>query len=558
MILEKYWYDGLLKDINEYVVAQMGIKISFKNKPFDEAIEIPEFNNIKSVDEWMDLLSAKKLADRFLEEWNEIVIKYNCNIYIYYDNRWYDETKAANQHKFTICISENLYDKLFSDIESDVSLKVSENALLMKLLRNATSNTNAINNIIKHIISKAKETEKDFNSNPFLLGFNNGVYDLMEDEFRDYKYDDYITLSTKYDYSMPDYDDPVTIALKEDLVGIIEGIQPNEENRLLFLQILASGLDGRAYQKLFLLNGQGGNGKGLTGSLMDSILGDYYHQPANGIIKDVEKANTPSPDMINLKNKRYINFKEVQGAVKVAMLRNLTGGGKFSGRYLNQNPESFSMTATFVMEFNVAPELDGKPQGADYRRLVDLDFPINFTDDPNKIGKVIGGILYKKANSRYETQEFLQSVKLIFLDLLLGIYRSHKSEDNTGIVFKIPENIRKRTELFIENQNLFQRVFNELWCKVEVDINNKLDVKDKTVTLKEIWESIMASEDHRKLNYKEKRLYNRDEFYKWIETLFKIAGNTKTGKLIIGLQRKEDVDEIIDGDVDDTATENIL
>ena len=66
-------------------------------------------------------------------------------------------------------------------------------------------------------------------------------------------------------------------------------------------------------------------------------------------MKDVERANTPSPDMYNLKNRRYINFKEVAGAVRVAMLRNLTGGGKFVGRLLNCNPQSFYTTATWVM-----------------------------------------------------------------------------------------------------------------------------------------------------------------------------------------------------------------
>ena len=80
--------------------------------------------------------------------------------------------------------------------------------------------------------------------------------------------------------------------IKEQLTKIIEDIHPDEEHRLLYLQVLASGLDGRAYQKLFLFNGQGGNGKGLTGSLMDAVLGDYYFQPGNGILKDVERANT--------------------------------------------------------------------------------------------------------------------------------------------------------------------------------------------------------------------------------------------------------------------------
>jgi phage/plasmid-associated DNA primase len=320
---------------------------------------------------------------------------------------------------------------------------------------------------------------------------------------------------------------------------VFETIHPDPEVMLLYFQTLASGLDGRAYQKLFLFNGQGGNGKGLTGSLMDAVLGDYYHQPANGILKDVEKANTPSPDMINLKNKRYINFKEVAGAVRVAMLRNLTGGGKFSGRLLNQNPEQFYMSGTFVMEFNTSPDLDGKPQQADYRRLVDILFPVNFTEDTTKIDKEIGGVIFKKANPYYETQEFLSKSKLVFLDLLLTIYKTYRDkEQNTGIIFTIPESVRLRTKEFIENQNLFQKVFSSVWEKVEVDYNDKKDIKDKTTYLSDIWDSITQSEEYKNLTYREKRQYSRDECYKWVESLFKVEGNSKTGKKIVGFMRR--------------------
>ena len=40
-----------------------------------------------------------------------------------------------------------------------------------------------------------------FDSNYDLLGFNNGVYDLINHEFRPYKYDDYMTMTCGYDYS---------------------------------------------------------------------------------------------------------------------------------------------------------------------------------------------------------------------------------------------------------------------------------------------------------------------------------------------------------------------
>jgi len=541
MILPDLWYDEILTDINEVVKAKTGLHITFKNKAFDEAMEIPEYEDEKTADEWEDLLSAKMMSEKFLTLFGERVIKYKNNLYVYYEDRWYDETQSKQQHRITRIISEDIYNAVYADMNGDVSLSEEELSKLNKILRTGTSDERKICNIVKHIISKAKERETDFNSDPFLIGFNNGVYDLLADEFRVYNYDDYITLSTRYDYERPDYDDPNIAEAKELICQVIESIHPDPEKRLLYLQILASGLDGRAYQKLFLLNGQGGNGKGLTGSLMDIVLGDYYHQPSNGILKDVEKANSPSPDMINLKNKRYINFKEVQGAIRVAMLRNLTGGGKFSGRLLQQNPEQFFMSATFVMEFNTAPELDGKPEQADYRRIVDLDFPVNFTDNPDKIDKVIGGVLYKKANPYFETQEFLQSVKLVFLDMLLGVYGRYKDKErNTGMIFTIPDSIKARTAKFLENQNLFQKVFNDLWKKIDFDPTNAKDIKDKTIKVRDIWDSILSSAEHRALNYRDKRQYSRDDFYKWIEGLFKIEGDQKTGKIIVGLCRLED------------------
>jgi phage/plasmid-associated DNA primase len=563
MILKELWYDTLIQEIEKLSIETFFININYIQKPFDEAIEIPLFEEDKTFEEWEDMVSVKKLADRFMKQFGDYVVRYKSNVYVFYINtgRWYDETDNKKQHKLTLYISENLYEVFKNELTEDVGLDEDEINKILKLLRNNTSNGSKMNDIIKHILSMAKETETDFNSNPFLLGFNNGVYDLLNDNFRDYKFDDYITLSTKYDYKMPEYDDLETDNIKEELKKIFEMIQPDAESRLLYQQVLASGLDGRPYQKLFLFNGQGGNGKGLTGSLMDITLGDYYHQPSNGILKDVEKANTPSPDMINLKNKRYINFKEVQGEIKCSMLRNLTGGGKFTGRFLNQNPETFFMSGTFVMEFNIAPELDGKPQRADYRRLVDILFPVNFTDDPTKIDKEIGGVQFKKANPYYETQDFLQKVKLVFLDMLLTIYREYNDGTN-GMKFTIPDSIRLRTEQFLENQNLFQKVFNDMWLKVEINrlddgSIDKADEKRKTIQVKEIWESILSSEEYRKLNYKEKRLYGRDEFYKWIEGLYTITGNTKTGKIIVGLSRKTDCDDI-EGLEEEAPTENMF
>lgn len=547
MILKELWYDDILKDIEKSIKDNYNIKINFLNKPFDEAIEIPEFEDDKNLDEWEDLLSYKKLADKFLELYGNYVIKYKSCVYIYWvdeitGGRWFDETNVKNQHKLTLYISEKLYAYIRDLLNQAVEIETKDRTRLLKTLRSHTSKSCAINDIIKHILSKAQETETDFNQNPFLLGFNNGVYDLTTGNFRPYQFDDYMTISTGYDYTPLNLQDQNTINLVNELETIFNTIQPNKQHKNLLELILASGLDGRLYQKLFLLNGAGGNGKGLIASLMKAILGGYAFQPTNGILKDAEKSNAPSPDFYNLKGKRYINFTEVGGLIRVAMLRNLTGGTTFTARLLNQNPESFKLNATFCMEFNNAPELDGKPQQADYRRLVDLGFPINFTDDPNKIGKEIAGIKYVEANPYYETDEFVLSMRNVFLHRLLKVYKDNY-ETNVGIKFVIPEDIRLRTEQFIENQNLFQKVFNDLYIKVNIVPNDKADLKSKTIKIKEVWEDIISSQEYKNLTYREKRQYGRDEFYKWIESIGLKITNDAKAKCIIGIQKRDNIEE---------------
>jgi hypothetical protein len=164
-------------------------------------------------------------------------------------------------------------------------------------------------------------------------------------------------------------------------------------------------------------------------------------------------------------------------------LRNLTGGGQFTGRKLNQDLEKFYIKGTFCMEFNNAPDLDGKPQASDYRRLTHIQFPVNFTNDENKIGKIINGTQYLEANSYYETQEFINEMKPHFLEMLLSSYKKYRDKEIpvNGIKFTVPNSVRKRSDRFIEDQNLFQKVFNDIWMRVDIkqDENGVIDKEDE-------------------------------------------------------------------------------
>jgi len=567
MILKELWNDNILNDIHHNIYQKLNLDIKFVNKPFDEAIIIPKFEDFLSFNEWEDQISSKMLANIFIKHFNDNIVLNDNGIYVFMNNRWKND---RNRYILTILISENLYDIVKKNIINDVSLNDKELNYLLKNLRIMTSNENKRNDIIKHILS-IKNTQNSniiFDNNPFLLGFENGVLDLLHDDiiFRDYKYDDYITLSTKYDYFKPDYTINKNKNLQNELEHIFCDIEPEDEQLLFLLQVLASGLDALLYQKIFNFCGRGGNGKGLIAALMCAILGQYYHQPSNGIIKDAEKANVPSPDMFNLMNKRYINFKEVIGGLNISFLRNLTGGGDFHGRLLHQDPVKFQLKATIVMEYNNDPELiGGKPMESDYRRYVVKKFTSNYTDDPNKINKTIGDVTFKKANTYYTSIKFIDDIKLIFLDLLIDVYKFSRDFNNKfkGIIFNIPQKSRDDTNKFIENQNILFRLFNKYFVKadINIDINgkeDKIDKKNKTITLKDIWNTIKDDDEYKKQNIRDKKQNSRDELYLLLETMFTIYNDHNIGKLIFGLLRKDninndsiDYDKLIDRLIDD-------
>lgn len=555
MVRPQCWYDGIEDDCGMAVKDKYNINIVFEEKPFDEKFELVSINCEKSFAIWSDQLSVKLLANRLIDEFGDSILRNSENgeLFIYWDKRWYNESTDKNKRYIWRIVSEKLYELIEPEIKKEVSLTKKEKDTLLQVLRNHTSQKVRMNEVILHSLSKCKEMKGDFDSNPFLIGFDDCVYDLEAGKPREYVYSDYMTLSVGYDFprnidSNLDVTGEENITIRDDLINMFESIQPNKEDMRLMFQILASGLDGIAYQKLFFLNGMGGNGKGVIGALMATILGQYYYQGGQGVLKECEKANAPSPDILLMKGKRYINFKELEGVLNVSVLRNLTGGGKFSGRMLNSNPVNFEMSGTFVAEFNSHPDLNGKPMEADYRRMVDCNFPINFTSDQTKIGKNIGGVEFQEANEYYVSIEFKEKSRDMFMMMLLKTYAAYRTV--TGIKFDIPTHIKERTDKYLANQNVFKRLTDKMYEKVEINDNDKQDKKAKTLKATDMWRTIQSQEDYRFLTAREKKnQYGRDSFYQHLKNEFQTEMHKQKQTLVcIGVKDRSDEEDDEDED----------
>lgn len=400
--------------------------------------------------------------------------------------------------------------------------------------------TNDKNNIAREIgdFIIDVEFEKKLDSNKNLFAFNNCVLDLKTMTTRPIKFDDYISITCGYDYN-PDVSEK---SLKE-CNELLNKILPDNDVKKLYLQLISCGLVGECIEKFVVLNGGGGNGKGLLSEFVKLIFGDYCYIYAPVCLLTEKDKTGANPEKVKLHRKRIVFMKEPSGDGDVKLkndrIRDITGGGNISGRdlYAGKKDCEIELNQILFMECNKRPLFESEPEDAERRRLIDILFPSKFTDNIEEIDNVT----VFQADKQYKTDEWKLEHRDAFLKILLEAYKSYKSNDNN---FNIPECVKKRTEEYI----------NKSFPVLEMFLEN-YEVTDEAnafIQINEFIETLHSSHSYTKLNKKDQRKFNKSYIVEFFSTnkMFKkmyyeqkkISGKNYRN-VIIGYKNKEEKNE---------------
>ena len=453
---------------------------------------------------------AKKIfeiaSDRFLYV---KVGENNYKLYCYNGKYW-----ECNDILFKQYISSELYN-FYKDLLASVYWDHHNFAKLRNQVENLKRN-----NFKQSIIEAYKEFAiKDirFDSNWFLFGFNNCVYDLTQASFRDYRKDDFVSMVTGYDWRQPTEEEINT------MTSIINNIMPDNDIRQLYLEILSTSLEGECLEKFIVFNGDGRNGKGLIDDLLLLALGDYGICANNSIL--FEKAKTGSnPEKANLHKKRLVIFKEPASKNKFenSIVKELTGGGKFSARTHNEKETEKLLYNTTICECNKRPLFAEEPSTAEICRLIDIYFGSTFTDIIEDVDHSNFIFLAKK---EYKDSKFQEKHKFALIHILINSYKNYFLRNRS---FDIPKSIKDRTIEYLESScNLL------MWFKENYKHTND---KHKMIPISDILAAFKMDEYYTNLTKFEKRKYNLKFFIEYF------SHNIITKKFY-----KKIIDYIIDG-----------
>lgn len=254
------------------------------------------------------------------------------------------------------------------------------------------------------------EAERD--QKPMLLPCANGVINLETGALQAGRPQDLLTRAIDVAY------DPAadTSPCRDFLSSILGG---NEDEVEFVQRSLGVALTGHSHEQYFwLLIGDGRNGKGVLMHILAALLGPYYHEINAAML--VARRSPPNPGatsehIMSLQGKRLISAGETNDHERIDAreFKRLTGDNILNGRANYAKEVTFRPTHCTWLQTNHVPQgITG--DFAMLQRLLILDFPYSFVDDPEDEARrypARSGFFRKKdpeLKSRMTSPEMLQ------------------------------------------------------------------------------------------------------------------------------------------------------
>lgn len=262
--------------------------------------------------------------------------------------------------------------------------------------------------------------EDKLDANPKLLGFENGVYDLENDEFREGRPEDYVSLSTGINYIEYDADNPYL----EDIDDFMRKVLVNDNVREYVLTLFASILDGtNRDEKFHIWTGSGSNGKSKIVELFQHTIGEYACIFNVSLLTQKRVgSNATNSELAIAKGKRFgiLQEPEENERLNVGLMKELTGGDQIQCRCLFKEPIKFKPMFKMILTCNHMPSIP-PDDGGTWRRIRRVEYTSKFTDNPDPENE------YEFQIDRELGYKF-EMWKETFMVILLKYYKLYKSK----------------------------------------------------------------------------------------------------------------------------------
>lgn len=444
----------------------------------------------KHIDDCMTAAAHYDVAKILYEEYGD---EYVCagisnKIWYHYNNHVWelDEQGTTLRNKISEVIVTRFTEagrKLFEQLGSiDSESKGDQNLLNMKIknmqriissLRNSSYKNGVMTEAMEIFYDKNFKHKLD--TNPYLIAFKNGVYDLQNGIFRTGRPDDFLSQKMGVDYRVYTENDIEVINCRKYL----EQVFPDKALRKYFIDLNCRVFVGGNYEKIAQVwTGEGDNAKSVTQYLFEHMLGSLAIKLDTSVLTGKKLAmGQANAELARAGGGvRWAVLEEPNNdeQINIGPLKHLTGNDKFHARDLfEKGKDTREITPMFKLIFicNKLPRVRYADK-AGWGRFRVIPYESVFCRAEDAPDTYEEQLVQKRFPRDPQFKNKIKGIASAFAWLLLEHYNKTKNDP----VYE-PENVRIATARY-QRQNDIYRQFLEEWIiedekdmKIHVDLH---------------------------------------------------------------------------------------
>lgn len=327
-------------------------------------------------------------AQRFLDRY-EKVTKYSYvtkKFYIYDGITWKEDNEGLVHRLVDATIEDMKNEKIIVSEDMD---EEEATALLQKHIKQSRSNR-AKKNIIEELKHNISVLPDEFDQDDMLLNVANGYLDLSSAELHEHDRELLFQKVTNSEYT--------ETATPDTWLSFLNDIFDHDQELIRFMQkALGYSMTGSSKeQMMFILLGNGRNGKSLFVNTVAEILGDYSSNMQAESLMVKRNTGSVNNDIARLAGARFVTSSEPnEGFVfDEGLIKQMTGDDKITARFLHQENFEFEAKFKIWLATNHRPVVRGTDDGI-WRRLAVIPFDVQIPE--HKVDKDLKYKLMREA-----------------------------------------------------------------------------------------------------------------------------------------------------------------
>ncbi|MDG5112766.1 phage/plasmid primase, P4 family [Companilactobacillus pabuli] len=322
---------------------------------------------------WDDTGEADRMIDQF---GNLIKYSYINNCWYIFNGSYWEVDQSGKIHQLIDAMTESIgKENIQVPDDADEKEEKAIKKAFDKFVKHSRSNSakRAVTDEIKHRVPVAPN---EFDIDKTLLNVSNGYIDLASGELHDHDISKLFSKEANVEYSDK--------AGCDEWIKFLDQIFDHNQELIDYVQTAVGySMTGSIKEQImFILYGNGRNGKSVFLETISNILGTYAKTIQASSIMVKQNNGGPNSDIARLAGARLVTSSEPNEGLRMdeGLVKQLTGGDKVVARQLYGKEFEFEPEFKLWLATNHKPIIRGTDDGI-WRRIRLIPFTVQIPDD---------------------------------------------------------------------------------------------------------------------------------------------------------------------------------